>query len=354
VTCHDARDQFSALVDDALTPGGRAAVDAHLVTCADCRRELQRFRDTVALVRAVGPARAPAGFVDRVLEAARPVPWYRQLARGLFLPWPVKLPMEAAAIVLVAIGVALVYRGAPELGQSALYDQGMREMPRQAPEALAPPPQREADVRHEAQDAREMAQAKDQMPSAASPAIASSSAAPPPAPAPPAEVARQLARPPAGKPQQPAERREKKDAQATAKLEAPPAATEGERAQALPDVQQSYSAPPAPKARADASGAKQSAPPVAALTFAPPAVSGRLAVTDRDAALRAVVELAKRLGAVETRRADIADGQLLELTVPREAYAEFIRELAGLGRWQPSAEPAELPAQVRLVLQITR
>jgi anti-sigma factor RsiW len=40
MTCHDARDQFSALTDEALAPAERAALDVHLATCADCRREL--------------------------------------------------------------------------------------------------------------------------------------------------------------------------------------------------------------------------------------------------------------------------------------------------------------------------
>ncbi|HKQ67358.1 MAG TPA: zf-HC2 domain-containing protein, partial [Methylomirabilota bacterium] len=119
MNCHDAREQFSALIDDALAADERAALDAHLATCADCRRELQRFRDTVALMRGAAPVRAPAGFVDRVLEAARPVPWHRRLLHVMFLPWPIKLPMEAAAIVLVSVGVAMVYRGSPELQQSA-------------------------------------------------------------------------------------------------------------------------------------------------------------------------------------------------------------------------------------------
>ncbi len=137
MTCHDAREQFSALVDDALAADGRAALDAHLATCADCRRELQRFRDTVSLVRAVAPVRAPAGFVDRVLEAARPVSWPRRLVRGLFLPWPVKLPMEAAAVVLVAVGVALVYRGTPELELATRLEQPVPVVA-QAPESAAP------------------------------------------------------------------------------------------------------------------------------------------------------------------------------------------------------------------------
>src|SRR6202008_2470332 len=119
MNCHDAREQFSALIDDALAADERAALDARLATCADCRRELQRFRDTVALMRGAAPVRAPAGFVDRVLEAARPVPWHRRLLHAVFLPWPIKLAMEAAAIVLVSVGVAVVFPRPPELQQSA-------------------------------------------------------------------------------------------------------------------------------------------------------------------------------------------------------------------------------------------
>jgi hypothetical protein len=148
MTCHDARELFSALADGALTAPERAALDARLAGCAECRRELERVRATVTLLRAVEPARAPAGFVDRVLAAARPVPWYRRLARAVLLPWPVKLPLEAAAIVLVGAAVALVLRGTPELDQIASTGDAPRvtEAPRRLepatpapPHAIAPP-----------------------------------------------------------------------------------------------------------------------------------------------------------------------------------------------------------------------
>jgi len=76
-------------------------------------------------------------------------------------------------------------------------------------------------------------------------------------------------------------------------------------------------------------------------------------VSDRDAALRGLAQLLARLGAVEDRRVDGHEGSIIELTIPREAYAEFARELARLGRWQPTREPAALPAQIRVVLRIT-
>ncbi|MBI4268914.1 MAG: zf-HC2 domain-containing protein [Candidatus Rokubacteria bacterium] len=128
MSCHDARELFSALIDEALTADERRALDGHLAGCGDCRRELERFRGTVALVRGLEPARAPAGFADRVLAAARPTPRWRRLARALVFPLPLKLPLEAAAIVLVGVIVGLVYRQTPEVRQAApeatLRDKG--------------------------------------------------------------------------------------------------------------------------------------------------------------------------------------------------------------------------------------
>src|SRR5262249_49133855 len=101
VTCADARDTRSALVDDALVPAERAAVETHLATCADCRRELERLRATVALLQGMERPRAPVGFVDRVVAAVRPEPWPRRLGRWLFVPLGVKLPVETAAVAIV-------------------------------------------------------------------------------------------------------------------------------------------------------------------------------------------------------------------------------------------------------------
>ncbi len=308
MTCHDAREQFSELVDDALAAAGRAALEAHLATCADCRRELQRFRDTVSLVRAVAPVRAPAGFVDRVLEAARPVSWPRRLVRGLFLPWPVKLPMEAAAVVLVAVGVALVYRGTPELELATRMEQAAPVVAH-APESAAPAgdaplPQLPTSLERKVDALRDQAPAKDQAQKLEAPSSRD------------------------------AENRQEVDRRA--KQATPPVFAERQPATASGNVQ----APRAPGAVADNYLAQAPPPPPAVASSAlapPPDVFGQLAVSDRDVALGKVSELIARLGAVETRRIDRADGLTLELTIQRDAYAELSRELARLGgRASPS------------------
>ncbi|MGH7321524.1 MAG: anti-sigma factor family protein, partial [Candidatus Rokuibacteriota bacterium] len=122
MTCHDTREWLSAWLDGALTVEKRTDVDAHLAACVDCRQELERLRATVGLLQTIAPVRAPSGFVDRVLAATRPEPWYRRLVRRLFWPLPVKLPLEAAAAALVAVVAVYLYQQAPELQQAARPD----------------------------------------------------------------------------------------------------------------------------------------------------------------------------------------------------------------------------------------
>ena len=320
MTCHDVRELFSTLIDEALDASERRTVDAHLATCAECRRELERLRSTVALLHAVEPARTPAGFVDRVLAAARPTPWYRRLLSALFLPWPVKIPAEAAAIVLVAIGVVYLYRVTPELHQ---WDR-MERMQPPAPTELrrqleAPPPARPEKPR----------------PAPSSPTTSE---------APPASQ-RRLAR----------EYMEKEglkdDSSRDADVQAPRAKNRVEgKLEAAPGDTAARGKAHSPEATPPKAA---QAAPLGAASFVPPDVSGRLAVSDRDAALRGLDAVVTRLGAVVDRRLVGSEGPIVELSVTREAYPELVRELARLGRWQPTREPAELPAQIRVVLRIT-
>jgi len=111
--------------------------------------------------------------------------------------------------------------------------------------------------------------------------------------------------------------------------------------------------PAEPDPRAEALQARrQTAAPSTSASFSPPDVSGRLAVSDREATLRALSELVARLGGTEDRRLAGRDGPIVELTIPREVYVEFAFRLTQLGRWQPTRQPAELPARVRVVLTI--
>jgi hypothetical protein len=288
VTCHDARELFSALIDETLTREERADVDGHLTTCADCRRELAAMEHTVALIRGAAPVRAPAGFVDRVVAAARPAPWYVRAARGA--------PLGVAALLLVGGLGVLLFRGMQEQQRAARYEP-------------TPPPLTDRAVTAEGRAER-------------APAPRAEPTTEPAAPPPTADSARRDAAPvetfrdgraPATAPPAPEESRQKS---AAAKPEAPRAA----------------STPAAPAA--------------------PPDVVARLAAPERDTAARALAALAARLAGAETGRRVVGDALVVELAVPRERYADFRREAARLGDYRTEAEPAALPDPVRIAVRL--
>lgn len=340
--CHDAREHFSALVDEILTPEERAVLDAHLADCPECRKELERFQSTLALLHRLDPPRAPAGFVDRVLRAARQRRWYRRHLERLFLPLSVKLPAQAAALLLVAGLAAYVFQRTPELQRQAREEQlrtvGPPETAAKAP-ALAPapthaeaPPGKHADrpstpeVPDRSQSSRTVEDSRRSL------GKAQESAAPGGAP----------------KPAQPG-------------VTAAPGRDVGAGVELKKETDTGGIAPAAPaEGRSDSARDKamRSPAPVAAaprstVRALPSAdVTGQLAVKDRAAAERALGEALSRAGGVLVARREGTGTTVVEVSVPRTAYPEFTRVLAGLGVWRPESEPAELPPSVRVTLHL--
>jgi hypothetical protein len=405
MTCHDARALFSDRMDDALTAEDRAHLDAHLAECADCRKELERFTATVALLHRMERPRAPVAFVDRVLAAARPTPWHRRLLQRLFLPLAVKVPAEAAAVLLVAGLAVYVFQRTPELQQAARQETFTASR-RSSPLAQAPPPANaptEANVeqdalRKEATDARGKVTMQDEAARSVLAKRPQGQLVAPPAPPPPAKpaVERQV-RPrvefrkqaasqgggAATAPAPPASAVRPHGVEEAAKTATSSPAATGAAAPA-PRGQPEFDAtkeakplslaapgapapapseaPPAPAddVRADSEKGKlarspaRAAPPLPPAARVPPAadVVGRLVVKDRAAAEGALGALLARSGGVVISRRDDAGATLLEVAVPKAAYPAFSQDLARLGAWRPEGEPSELPPLVRVVLRL--
>jgi anti-sigma factor RsiW len=344
MTCRDARELFSALVDDVLAPEGRALCTAHLASCAECRRELDRFEKTVGVLRAVVPVRAPAGFVDRVVQAAQPAPWYQRVLRRFFLPLHVKIPLEATAVVLVAVAAVYVFQHSPELEEAARGSEPVAQSPpaglgSSRVEGEAAPPmsgEKAPAVPGEAPStARKVEGARAQSEDATKAKEAERLPAPPPAaPAPPAE---------------------KLGAEAEQKAP-PPSPAAPPVAEPAPSLDRSESGP-AREQRGDAAPdtlkgtARQG---IAARSLPASQAVGRLIVEDPESAIRALAALVARVGGTEVGRRQEAGTGVIEILVPREAYGELTRGLAEIGRWSPDQEPASLPEQVRLTVRVTR
>ena len=363
MTCTETRDLFSALADDALTPAERAALDAHLAGCADCRRELAGLLRTVKLVRAIDPARAPAGFVDRVRAAARPEPAPKRLARRLLAPWQT-LPLGAAALFLIAGLAVLLFRGSHEQQQAARYQPTTPGPAAQAPTAApretgssATTATRESTPAAPPARSRKLETAKNRVeqPAPAEPRAETT--------APRTMAERQVAAPPAA----PEGRRAKVDS--SERAQAPAAerfssTAEDARADATTDAAKedklrqeppAFQSPPpfgasrvAPSVAAKSQTMPQVAPlsrtgPMTGVPAAAPDVSAHLRVPDVTLAELSLIELAARVGGRQTGRRIDGGRVVVELAVPRDAYAQFVREATALGSLSIERQATERP-----------
>jgi putative zinc finger protein len=322
LSCRDVRDRFSARLDEALDDDERIGIDAHLATCGECAREWERFERTVALLRAVPAAGAPAGFVDRVM-AARPRPWYRRLARGLFVPWPVKLPVEAAAIVLVAGLAVLVFQRSPDL-------QRVARPPAPPPEVeTAPTPLKAERVpplsepqSTTAKEARRRVREPGGAPGASQRSVP--------------EASRDVADAPRA-----AEPSGRQEAPAKGVADNVPAPKESERARAT-----ARQVPPA-------APALQKSSEVRRLSTALD-VHARLGVAQPDAAERAVRDLVARASGRVVSRVGDDNAVVLELALPGERWEEFQRGLQALGALRLEGPGPDTAGPVRLGLRLER
>jgi hypothetical protein len=358
MTCIETRDLFSALADDALTPNERAALDAHLAGCAECRRELAGLLRTVKLVRAMDPGQAPPGFVDRVLAAAQPAPSQRRATRDRRLrPWPM-LPLSAAALLLIGGLAVLLFRGSPEQQRAAQSQPETPSAPssdvaapRIAPPPAIEPPKNRAESKNSGEPARSETNGADR--AAAQPAeTAVKSTAPSRDSAAARERELQQHFSPPAAPERRDAKRELSDRGRDTL--APSVGGHSAAAPSAPPPSVGATTPPAGAtispaiAAAKAQRTPQTSPlsrtgPMTGIAAAPPDVTARLRVSDISGAERALIDLATRVGGRQSGRRIDGGRLVVELAVPRESYAEFVRDAATLGAVSIETQATERP-----------
>jgi hypothetical protein len=104
--CARTEDILSAYLDGDLPEREREEVALHLRTCPRCAEEERALRETVSLLRSLPVEKAPPGLLQGVRRHIGEENAAEPLWKKLFLPAHVKIPLEAAAVVLVFL---LVY-----------------------------------------------------------------------------------------------------------------------------------------------------------------------------------------------------------------------------------------------------
>jgi hypothetical protein len=326
MTCHEARAALSALLDDELTRSERGEIEAHLAGCPECRRDLEGLRQTAALLHRIEPARAPRGFVERVVATARPRPWYRRVVTAAFLPLSVKLPAEATAVVMVSLLALYAFERSPTVQQAARLEGPPGETrPSELgrSESLAKLDERAGRAERLSPDRTEGRAAPGRRAEPTQPGTL---------------LSRDSSAPAAPSPAQ----------RSAGKTEPAPASPSG--SPALPRAENRArareSAETTPRDSLGASGLSAKA------TRSPADVIARVVVKDREVAGRELGHLVTRVGGSLIERRRDGEAVIVEALIPRARYPDVVRGLASLGPSRIEFARPDLPAQIRILLRV--
>ena len=118
MTCDEAREAFSDLYDGTLSGPPLTALSHHLDGCRACRVEWVAFRKAMQALGDLRDEEPSPGFAARVVERIEGPAWWRRAIEAIVFPLRLKLPLHAAALVLLAVAGIWISQRSPELRQA--------------------------------------------------------------------------------------------------------------------------------------------------------------------------------------------------------------------------------------------
>lgn len=130
--CKKVRDRFSSLWEKELTPFDEKGIREHLSSCPECQREFEQFEKTMRWLHSVGEVEVPNEFLPglyKKMEERKRVRSTEKSRKGWFnFPLPLKLPIQAAAMVAVVFLVLYLTKMMP-LGEDRPTKTGQPPSP---------------------------------------------------------------------------------------------------------------------------------------------------------------------------------------------------------------------------------
>jgi hypothetical protein len=103
MNCSKIKELLSEYVDEVLDVKTKALVDEHLSTCKDCQQELASLKALVNELGSLESVAPPSDFLHQIHERMEQRSWFPKILRTLFAPMRVKIPLEFAGAVAMAI-----------------------------------------------------------------------------------------------------------------------------------------------------------------------------------------------------------------------------------------------------------
>jgi len=145
MNCKEVKEFSSDYLDGRLAPAEVIRLEEHMYSCSACARELAQLRATLSLMSSLsGIDTSP----DFVVQVNRKIDGGRTPSRlwiWFVEPMRIKLPLEAAALLLVSTLAFYLYQRSPELSEKSLvFPETTVETTKEQPRERGPEPGSEA------------------------------------------------------------------------------------------------------------------------------------------------------------------------------------------------------------------
>jgi hypothetical protein len=122
--CDDAKLLLDEYLEGSLPAEDAAKVKEHLKNCADCREELQFLKKYLKKAESFPALKAPDDFLEKIHRKID-APVRGALVTRLFFPLKIKVPLEVAALLALAVTGLLIFKPfRPEMAEYKAEEPG--------------------------------------------------------------------------------------------------------------------------------------------------------------------------------------------------------------------------------------
>ncbi len=108
---NDIRHMLSEYIDGAVTRKEKTEIENHLKSCTECRNALSELKKTIEHIKKVEEVDSPAWMTQKIMVKVRAeAEEKRSLFQRLFYPLAIKLPIQAVAVLFLAVTAFYIYQ----------------------------------------------------------------------------------------------------------------------------------------------------------------------------------------------------------------------------------------------------
>jgi len=109
--CYDIQEKLSAYVEGTISLEEKILIEEHLTICQKCNESLSDLRKTIEYIHNLEEIEPPSWLTQKIMTRVKAeVQPKKSFIQKLFYPLHIKLPIEAVAVILIAVTALYIFK----------------------------------------------------------------------------------------------------------------------------------------------------------------------------------------------------------------------------------------------------